>query len=307
MSFLDQLRASRTVPQAVWVTFINTYRPACFDLYLFFEGKDDLSFYQPFFRQVWNGRGQFHGFNCEGKDAVIEIIAKVKPKLDYEWRGLFFIDKDIDDYCGGSKYMDEYLYETECYAIENFIAARSTLAVIWTDLLSLPLADSRYQELCKGYDAANNSWRDAMIEVMAWVIHLRRSKHRVVLNDVSMKNIIEIDADCKCTLKVGWAEHILAASNTNGVTYNRTAHEAVVAEIKGREPKTFIRGKFDLWFFVSFVTKVIAAITERVPGQPSVTCSVQITHKTAIDVLAPRIQPPESLQQFVRRVLPSVT
>lgn len=306
MSFLDQLRSMRTIPQAVWLEFLGTYRDGRFDLYLFFEGKDDLSFYQPYFRQIWTTRGTPYGFNCEGKDAVIEIIPRVKQKLDYEWRGLFFIDKDIDDYCGNTKHADAYLYETEVYAIENLIATPSTLAVIWTDLLSLPLTDTRYSELCNGFDAANTTWNAAMTEVMAWVIHLRRNKHRVVLNDVSMKNIVEMDDDCKCSLKVGWAEHILAASNTKGVTYDKAAHDAVVAEIKGREPKTFIRGKFDLWFFVTFVIKVISALTSRVPGQPRVTCSVQITYNTAVDVLAPRLQPPESLRQFANRVLPQI-
>ncbi len=252
-------------------------------------------------------KGAPHGFNCKSKDGVIEIIPRVKKKLDYEWRGLFFVDKDIDDYCGSPKPTDSFLYETECYAIENFIVARSTLAVIWTDLLSLPLTDIRYEDLCKGFDAANKSWCDAMTYVMAWVIYLRRNRHRVVLNDVSMTNIVHIDGDCKCSLKAGWAEHILAASNTKGVTYDRVAHESVVAEITGRDPQTFIRGKFDLWFFVSFLSKVIAALATRVEGQPRVVCSVQITHKTAIDILAPRIQPPDSLQQFVRRVLPAAT
>jgi Protein of unknown function (DUF4435) len=169
MSFLDQLRALRTSPQAVWLEFVGTYRDACFDLYLFFEGKDDLSYYQPYFRQVWSSKGAFHGFNCEGKDAVIDMIAKVKPKLDYKWRGLFFVDKDLDDYCGYTRHTDAYLYETECYAIENFIATRGTLAVIWTDLLSLPLNDARYSELCNGFDAANKSWCETMTEVMVLI------------------------------------------------------------------------------------------------------------------------------------------
>jgi hypothetical protein len=306
MSFLDQLRAARTTPQAVWLAFINTYRDACFDLYLFFEGKDDLSFYQPYFRQVWSSKGVFHGFNCEGKDAVIEIIAKVKPKLDYEWRGLFFVDKDLDDYCGCTRHTDAYLYETECYAIENFIASHTTLSVIWTDLLSLPLADPRFKDMSTAYNTAYQTWCDAMTSVMAWVIHLRRSNHRVVLNDVSMNNVISLDGDCKCTLRAGWAEHILAASNTRGVIYDAVAHNAVIAELKACEPKTYIRGKFDLWFFVSFIMKVIAALTEKVSGLPRVVCSVQITHKTAIDVLSPRLQPPDSLREFVNRVLPKM-
>lgn len=307
MSFLDQLRSMRTTPQAVWLEFLGTYRDASFDLYLFFEGKDDISFYQPYFRQLWAHKGTPYSFYCDGKAEVFEIIPRVKQKLDYEWRGLFFVDKDIDDFCGVILHRDNYLYETECYAIENLVASRSTLAVIWTDFLSLPLSDDRYDAICRGFDAANELWCAAMTEVMAWVIHLRRNQHHVVLNGVNLRKVVDMDQDCKCTLKPGWAEHVLAASNITGVLYDQVAHQAIVAELKVREPKTFIRGKFDLWFFVSFLTKVLEAITARIPGQPRVICSVQIGHNTAIDVLAPRIQPPDSLKQFVRRVLPSTT
>ena len=87
-------------PQAIWLEFVGAYRVACFDLYLFFEGKDDFSFYQPYLRQVWSNKGSLHGFNCQGKADVIQIMPKVKQKLDYPWRGLFFTDKDVDDYCG---------------------------------------------------------------------------------------------------------------------------------------------------------------------------------------------------------------
>jgi hypothetical protein len=304
VSFLDDLRALRTTPQAIWMEFLGVYSVASFDIYLFFEGKDDFAFYQPFVRNAWS-RGKSFGFNCEGKDEVIAIIPKVKKKLDYQWRALFFLDKDIDDLCGGARHSDPYLYETECYSIENFVASRSTLSIIWTDLLQLPQTDPRYATVHSAFDTAYETFCVAMQSVMAWVIQLRRAGHRVVLNDVSMNNLLELDQDCKCTLKSGWAEHILAASNTHGMSFDPVLHGQVVSELDGRDPKTYIRGKFDLWYFVSFLQKTLQVLAERVTGLPRATCSIQIGHGNAIDALSARIKAPDSLRNFLASALPA--
>ncbi len=304
MSFLDQLRAMRSAPQAAWLEFIGRYRVACFDLYLFFEGKDDFSFYQPYLRQVWQDRGVLHGFNCDGKQAVIQIIPKVKSKLDYEWRGLFFVDKDVDDFCGHTRHADKFLYETEYYSIESFITCEKALGIIWTDLLSLSVTDTRWKEVLTAYASSSQSFYLAMKDVMAWIIHLRRSGHRVVLNNVNMSKVIALDADCKSTLVAGWADHIHAASSIAGVTFDPAAHTTLVAQLTACDPKTYIRGKFELWFFVAFLMKMLEGVSSRISGLPRAVCSVQISATTAVDVLAPRLQPPDSLRQFVDRVLP---
>lgn len=305
MSFLDQLRALRTVPQAAWLEFIGRYRVGCFDLYLFFEGKDDFSFYQPYLRNIWRDRGVLHSFNCDGKQEVIQIITRVKPKLDYEWRGLFFVDKDVDDFCGHTRHVDRFLYETEYYSIESFITCEKTLEIIWTDFLSLPVADTRLNEVLATYATSSQSFYLAMKDVMAWVIHLRRAGHHVVLNNVNMSKVITLDADCKCALVADWLDHIHAASSIVGVGFDSVAHNTVVTQLSLCEPKTYIRGKFEMWYFVAFVTKMLEGVSSRMSGLPRAVCSVQISPATAIDVLAPRLQPPGSLQEFVRRVLPA--
>jgi hypothetical protein len=304
MSFVDTLRSLRTAPQAVWLEFIGTYSVASFDIYLFFEGKDDFSFYQPFVRRHWGQRGGIVGFNCDGKDEVIEIIPRVKQKLDYEWRGLFFLDKDLDDYCCVSRVPDRFVYETECYSIENFIASPSTLTIIWTDLLQLPLNDPRHSEMHNAFSKAYDTFCDTMKSVMAWVIHLRRSGRKVNLRDVKMNKLIRLDQECNCSLVAGWADHILAASSLHDMTYDAASHEAIVSELTGRDPKTYIRGKFDLWYFVAFLQRTLEVLREKASNAPAATCSIQIGQANALDALSARIIIPDSLQNFLVSALP---
>jgi hypothetical protein len=274
------------------------------DLYLFCEGKDDLSFYQPILRQRWSGRGELYAYDCAGKDAVIALMSRVKATLDVEWRGLFFVDKDLDDYCGVQRHVDTYLFETECYSIENYIVGQTPLRIIWTDLLRLSTSDTRLAELLRAYEASYESFVRAMGLITGWIVHLRRSGYKVVLNDICMVNLISLDGDCLCQLKSGWADHILAASNTHSVSYDAAAANTVATELGAYDPKTYIRGKFDLWFFVTFLARALGVLTERVAGQPRTSFSLQISVKTAIDILAPRLVPPQRLSTFLDRVLP---
>src|SRR6185312_13223095 len=178
------------------------------------------------------------------------------------------------------------------------------IVIIWTDLLSLSVADSRFKEVLAAYKLSSLSFYLAMKDVMAWIIHLRRSGHRVVLNNVNMNKVIDLDGDCKCTLAANWWSHILSAASVTGIAFDPVAHGTVLTQLTSCDPKTYIRGKFELWFFVSFVTKVLDGVSARMSGLPRAVCNVPIRPNTAVDVLAPRLQPPDTLRQFVDMVLP---
>jgi len=287
--------------------FTLVYRSNCFDLYLFVEGWLDLSFYLHFVRQYWAGRGQVHGFNCRGKDNVIEMIPRVRPTLDHVWRALFFIDKDVDDFCGCAPAPDQYLYQTECYAIENFIVSPASISIIWTDLIGMPATDQTLTKVLTHFDRVQGDFCRAMREVMGWVIHLRREGHKVVLNDVSIQKVVKLDKECVASLESGWQDHIIAASNTkvSASSINAGAVRMVIGEISTRDPKTFIRGKFEIWFFAEFVRRMVTPLTEKIAGQPRQSIRVTIKADNAIDILAPRLQPPATLLSFLTRTLPA--
>jgi hypothetical protein len=120
MSFVDSLRKQRRNPPAVWIQFTMAYQDGMSDVYVFFEGGADYTFYMPEIRRRWNGRGQVRPFDCDGKENVLALIPRVTRRLDHRWRALFFVDKDIDDILGLAILADPFLFQTECYSIENY-------------------------------------------------------------------------------------------------------------------------------------------------------------------------------------------
>jgi Protein of unknown function (DUF4435) len=309
MTYLDEMISHGKTAESAWLFFVLEYTAGTLDIYLFVEGYGDLSYYLPIVRQHWRAKGLVNAYNCNGKDNVIGLMPKVKARLDQEWRGLFFIDKDLDDWCGVKCPQDRCCFCTECYSIENYLISRDTVKVIWMELMHLPAGDARLGECIAAFDVANTSLSVAMTYVMAWIIWLRRGGHKVVLNDVSMDNIITLDAECRCTLVAGWAEHILAASNTQGVTFAENLTADIVDELAQIDPKAYVRGKFELWWFIKFLNKVLLPKGKqtRTREQRSGTCSVNIAAKTAVDVLAPRLLPPSVLVAFLNQALPGST
>lgn len=303
MSLLDVLRSLRTVRQSVWLEFIGVYKEKSADLYSFFEGRDDLSFYQPHLRRGAGATKVFRCFYCNGKDPLIELIPRIMRKIDDNSRAMFFIDKDLDDYCNINRPLDSMLFETEVYSIENYIVNADAISVIWTDLLQLQESDPRFAKILDAYGSAYQSFVGCMACVMSWIIHLRRTGHGVILNDVSMNKVVKLDENLMSTLRENWSSHIVAASNTKGVLYDESFCDEVRREIDGRDPKTFIRGKFELWFFIAFVSRTIGTLAERSGDSPRAVLSVPVNMNTAIDILAPRLRTPPLLEAFLAKIL----
>ena len=207
--------------------------------------------------------------------------------------------------CGHKLLADKCLFWTEHYSIENYLVCEETLVIIWTELMRLPRQDGRLNGILTAFEVASASFNDAMTPVMAWIIWLKRQGHKVNLNDVSMDNILATDRDCISTLVPGWAEHILAASNTHGVVYREECVAGVCKELLGKRPKTYVRGKCELWWFIKFLNNcVLPKGRQRVSANdPIGTCSVNISTKTAIDTFAPRLLPPPILTAFLEQAL----
>lgn len=307
MSHLDTLRAGRTTPQAIWLLFLGDYRAGTTDIYLFVEGQSDLSYYLHVVRQFWRERGEVSGYNCNGRDNVISVMPRVKETLDLEWRGLFFIDRDIEQLCGCENPSDRCLFETDHYSIENYLVCEETVTVIWTELIRLPRSDARFGEIRAEFNEASASFNTAMKSVMAWIIYLRRQGNKVILNDVNMERLLMIDSKCRCALSNDWAEHIAAASNTRGVAHAEQEIASIMKELDELNAKAYIRGKFELWWFMKFLNNVMLPKGRERPSaeQPAGTYKLGISAKTAVDVLAPRLSPPPSLLAFLSRIVPA--
>jgi hypothetical protein len=83
----------------------------------------------------------------------------------------------------------------------------------------------------------------------------------------------------------------------------------IISELRPLEPKTYIRGKYELWFFVKFIDKLIEILRtlSRSLGF-SFKNRTSIGEENAMEVLGPRLPIPQSLHNFlvVNGIMPNI-
>jgi hypothetical protein len=69
-------------------------------------------------------------------------------------------------------------------------------------------------------------------------------------------------------------------------------------KLKNLEPKKYIRGKFELWYLISFLIDLTKILTERNQAKRAM-IKIQLTNENAIEVLSGKIPYPKSLNEFL--------
>lgn len=316
---IDQVEALRDEargPHALFHQFALTQARSAENAYfLFFEGVDDPAFFGGYVAPLLGGR-EYHEYICNGRDGVLkaqELCARDGRARD---RTLFFVDKDHTDIMGGAAGLPEIVFQTEYYSFENYLVCKSVFRRFWVERLRLSIADARYQEYLELFERLHSSFNHRMRILMAIIIIGRgiggRASARLNLNNVDLAKVINIDISAG---RVRWAQsggqHFLAASNIKesgiqirGSDVRRVYRTYLLNEM----PKSYIRGKYELWFFVHFLAVVSRKLSDRIvakaSGLPRATPGQIIHYGICLDSLPALLVCPVSLASYLCRRIP---
>jgi hypothetical protein len=141
---------------------------------------------------------------------------------------------------------------------------------------------------------------------MAWVIFERKQKRKVTLNAVRMDRVISIDENCRVRFASGWFTHLRQVTGAPPFPPWGTIN-AIAEELQQVEPKSYLRGKFELWFFVSFIQHIANVVSERAGDAARAIIQTQLTQQNAVEILAARDAPPARVRAFLDAWLASTT
>jgi hypothetical protein len=270
--------------------FVNSFKRDSNEIYLFVEGKDDPGYYLPHLRNMTNEH-IFVPLVCNGKQRVLGIVPKIKHKIDEEWRALFFVDKDIDDLAGGQRPSDRFVFETPFYSVENFLCNIESIEAVWTQVFRLSSVDARLGRVIDQYKSSEIDFTSQASALMAATVWLRRGGKRPVLANVAMDDIFKFDTDLRVTRSSNWWEVFSRQAEIADVP-DWPAIQVIEEELKTHSPQCFIRGKWYLWFMLSFLRRVETVLSERVPTTESDSSferakpTVQLNLSNAVGVLS---------------------
>lgn len=316
MDYGTLLREAAESSHAIFHIFMLTIskaRPN--EQYLFFEGDDDPLFYVHQ-AQVFLGNRDYHEFVCKGRDAVLKVhdlIARDNRAIE---RTHFFVDKDHNDVMRGETEFSGSIFRTCCYSFENYMVCERVLRRFWVERLHLPSTDQRLGQTITAFKAMHNCLMRRMRVLMALVLIGRGIEGgpqiKLNLNNVNLDKLFKLDFSRS---HVGWQpqamRNFLAASNMTeaGVGAIRLAQVKQICRnyLSTPDAKCYVRGKYELWFFVKFLMAKTRELADRkaavAVGMPRARPKESITHTNCIIQLAPLCPCPQDLTKYLRERL----
>jgi len=299
MTFLEELRAVRETPAAAWHQFVLDYRPDDNSFYFFVEGRLDVSFYVTSFERLYGDGVVVHGYRCGGKNGVLDARRKVRnPQVDY-LHCLFFVDKDLSDILGEPNPSSEDTFCTDTYSIENYFVTKTALSVVWNQLWGLNDNHPHWPTVQQQFTDTLSRFHRIMAPLMAWIVISRQNAKRLNLNNVELAQLLEFDDDLMPRRRPGSTRQL---ESSTGCSLEGKTIELLreCRRLRNIEPKKFLRGKFELWFFAKFIRSVFE-FGRTWQHKPSGEVSPTSTPEGIAITLCGKLPIPTTLQDFLIR------
>lgn len=307
MSFVDALRKARRGPTTVLHEFKVNYDPNQRRVHAFVEGYEDVVFYKAAIESALRRDTRVYLYRCGNKRSVYEMFTKltnagVPPPKNI----LFFVDKDLSEIMGETWPIDERIYVTDVYSIENHFVSRAALDRLCADFIKLRGFEFDFAPVSEHFDEQLGRFHSAALTVMAWIACTRMSGLTPNINNIDMAQLFYMSQDCIIGARTGRAAYL---ARSTGVTPLVPFWSALLKQrriMAATPPKQVIRGKFEIWFIVTFVRAIfdkLRVISEEVGGSASL--KVNLNAHNIIEMLVGKIPTPISLQRFLNRHYPS--
>ncbi|KGE73477.1 DUF4435 domain-containing protein [Spirochaeta lutea] len=302
MNLLDQLRNARDSKQVPFHEYLIRHKPNDYQLHAFFEGKNDEGFYGTIIRRHVDGI-EFHSYQCGNKKKVYETFEKLEKYLSDKQLLLFFVDQDFDPYIGIEYPRHRNIYTTDNYSIENEIVGIDMIEKVWAEIFHQSSGSQEMVTINQQFTNSYNEFCDFSKEISSWIIYHRKNGDKANLSSIKMKDIFQIDDNLNIKVIKTLDETISYLDQKTKIDTNmadwQTERTKILELFKNHQPKKYIRGKFELDFFIIFLNRLHSVLCDIKPEK----IHINLSTANAIDIFAPRLSYPASLQAFIRNHL----
>lgn len=317
---LDEFRYERESPASAYFRFLqNLESQAKNNIHAFFEGRDDSAFYVNFIQRFASNQ-EVYTYLCKNKKGVYETYGKIL-KASYRVTALFFVDKDHSDILNEQWEQAPNIYVTDFYSIENYLVSVYMLERVWKELFRFSgMMDFNSRHRAK-FEEELQRFYAFTTPLMAWIICLKRQGKFPIINNITISRDFNITKE----LTLEWKEDVQKMGESllllETLCKEKTPEEGIDIksiinhELQALHPKSYIRGKLELQFFVKFINTLLGSLNHSVLANdenkstktPLVTTKTQLTEDNAVEILGPRALIPRSLEAFLQEHLSLVS
>jgi len=321
---IDKL-VEQSLQEINWDFFTKQYNENT--LHCFFEGMADVSFYRNFIENYYSNF-IFYPYYCNGIENVYKsynnIFLESKNWKKYKQnRILFFTDKDTEDLEEKNRPTDINIYKTDFYSFENYLASDFTLYRIFNELYDI-YDNSFIERAIENFRECETQFFNDIKRISAIILFnkIRNKKLELDINlkldDLKIENIFNIfyvieknkikiklkenidNELAKTKLIIPTEQEINIFINSNFTDFDNNEHKFV----RGHYFEEFIILYFKC-FKINILNSIIKDIKTKNETRKKVnklqkpTQEIELSNSYLVELLAPRVQIPETLKQFL--------
>jgi Protein of unknown function (DUF4435) len=256
MSYLDTLKNSKSKEQVVYQEFMLSVKHSTEHFFAFFEGGDNAYYYPRIAAYTQN----IKTFFCGGRDAVLKVYDLIIIHSEYDkYKKGFFIDRDFNPPLPSRT---PPIFETSCYAIENFYVSVDVFERILANVFHLSnIRHPEYTVFLNHYTGLQQQFHDAVLLFNAWYACLIDIRNKTgVQTGVNLDDCLPKDALRKSFVIVTLASvtnnydmaKILATFPAAPSLPNHVL-QAKITEFQACVQYQTFRGKYELNFLMDFL------------------------------------------------------
>lgn len=314
LSFLEYLNQEGDAPESEYIKFLTQYKSNGKTVHFFIEGEDDQAFYVNYINFFLPRGFKAYYYICNGKKNVLQNYVDIQWSFYKKNRVLFFIDKDFDDILGRSRRFASNIYVTDYYSIENYVVNEYIYERFLREICGLNMLNN-IDILKKRFNEQYHLFCDLLIPFLSWIIYCMKNMLPITINEIDLSKLFKIDDNLKVCKEnsSGYTSafrYICDVSNVNEFKLKEVLQCARLLQ-KITDPKIYMRGKFEIWFFLNFCSRtmecVIPKLNKEIAQYNRKTkdkiskCKVRmhISKENILPVFAPRVPIPDSLREFL--------
>lgn len=248
MSILQELENSLLSDSPVWMEFLYRYDPKKKQIFAFYEGDEDPSFYRQFIIKLSSGEYQLEEIIAGCKNNVIKLHRSIDWDRYNTKQIAFFIDRDLSFWLDQLHEYGDNVFVTDEYSVENYIC-NSHMFRVWLQRFEgfSRASKKEIDDMINIYEGIKPVFEELMKPIMAKAVVAKRHNP-----DISLK-------EYKPTFKFVNAETHVNLNITNQLAMNDKwnlsdeDNEEVQRQIKKfdeYEENYFVRGKWFLLFML---------------------------------------------------------
>jgi hypothetical protein len=307
-SFLEELKQSKQTPEAKRNQILTSYTSNNSEIFILLEGRDDPSFIRNNVERIATEKFKLkvQTFLMGTKKAVIDAWIFFQERFPNAPRIMFFVDKDHDDFLENSlpHKTNENLFVTQYYSIENYLVSEQTLKLILIDFFGIDSGNSALQTLTMKFTKYQESYTRELLDWMAWVIVCRQRREPCQNSNFKYSNFsrlasIQSDYEFRITWNSCMETFLARQCNVNNPPELEEV-SLIKSSIENSNPKTWLRGKQEIWCLILFLEKIKDEIN-RSENFRSYKPRSQICVENFVEIVAPRVPCPDDLYSFVQK------